>query len=219
MIYNVFILSNLEDKYISSPKEEVKSLISLDTSNYKYVDCCSETNNCPLGKMEYPKLSIQSNKKSIRNLVNQINSKVDDYYQRCVKSETGDAECQAIYGDVLHSIAPVALYEDSSLIGISFRGYNLNLCTQISSDFDFMTYIYDVKKDKFIDQEEFMTTYSIQNDEVLSAISENLVQMNASLETQYTYTGDSGYQLFIASDGTINAYYLVDNDSNLLLHL
>lgn len=64
-----------------------------------------------------------------------------------------------------------------------------------------------------------MTTYSIQNDEVLSAISENLVQMNASLETQYTYTGDSGYQLFIASDGAINAYYLVDNDSNLLLHL
>ena len=106
------------------------------------------------------------------------------------------------------------LYETSNLISIAYELDGINLCTNQSIETLYHSYVYDIKKDEFLTNDDLLVLYNINSNDVKEAITENISSWNTILSTNNSYNDiNDKYTLYISSDGSLNAFY-TNNTTN-----
>ncbi len=198
------------DKSSNNHGDNNNEIVSYDADSFQYLEFCS-TENCPLGKMEYQVLKTNSNNSKIKKAVKKVNSSVLAFYDMSNQSTA----CPDTSLGILHSnagVTSVSLYQDENILNITFFGNDINLCNQTQSNFQFYSFYYDLASSKEIAQGDILSKYQISEDEIMTAIGNEIQNRNMAEGTNYSYNG-SGYQVYIDNDGQIKCYFLTDSNS------
>ena len=125
-----------------------------------------------------------------------------------------DASCASLKDVYKHSIrnyVDYSLYSDSKYVSFFVTNYRKNLCTNEMTLDEPDIFIYDVKNDKRLSNEDIMKIQSITEDDIIDLIKYSINEMNSIEEKNYTI--NDTYQ-----DGKVK-YYLYYNSLGELLAL
>lgn len=174
-------------------------------------DRCRYANNT----LRYVNIDLPANK--IKEVTEDINTIVSEKYNEILNSNLDSDECievRDIYNYSKIYMMAEYLYETSNLISIAYELDGINLCTNQSIETLYHSYVYDIKKDEFLTNDDLLVLYNINSNDVKEAITENISSWNTILSTNNSYNDiNDKYTLYISSDGSLNAFY-TNNTTN-----
>ena len=213
IIYNVVYLPLTEDK-----QSTVKHL----TLEYKTIENCYDELNCAVPYSDYPTISTDITTSKLMNILNTLNTKISNLYNKSLNSTyMTSAECvdySSLYKRSIMGENNLIIYDSDDLLGLTLLSRETNLCTSVVNE-DLDVYIYDVKNDKILTNDDIKEEYDITDSMIISTIEANVNAANEINGVNYT-TNITDYNLYIESDGTIGIYYKQPEDGlyyNILL--
>lgn len=202
IIYNVVYLSKEDDKQSSN---EIKH-ISLD---YKTLENCYNELDCESPYSEYATIKTDITSSNLMNILNNLNTKINDSYNKSLNSTDmttpGCVNYTNLYQRSIMTQNNLTIYDSDDLLGFTLLSEETNLCTSLVNE-DLEVYIYDVKNDKVLTEDEFKERYDITDDIISATIEANVNATNEIYGLSYT-TEITEYNLYIQNDGTIGIYY------------
>lgn len=218
IIYNVAYLPSVEDKQQTNEENNVDSInvkhLSINDEPLK-LDICKEGVECGFGTRNYYTISTDITNRTFTNVVNEINTKINDSYTSSLNStDMSSNECSAasnLYQRSIMTESISTLYGSDELLGITLISGTSNLCLS-TNDQEIEVYYYDITNDKLLTEDEIKTTYSITNEQILLAITNDINQRNIDENLNYT-TNILDYHIYIASDGVLSVYYKQPEDN------
>ena len=218
IIYNVAYLPTIEDKQQTNENNNGNSItvkhLSINDKSLK-LEICKEGIECGFGARNYYTISTDIPSRTFTNVVNEINTKINDSYTTSLNStDMSSNECSAVSNLYQRSIMTESistLYGSDELLGITLINGTSNLCLS-TNDQEIDVYYYDITNDKLLTEDEMKTTYSITNEQILLAITNDINQRNIDENLNYT-TNILDYHIYIASDGVLSVYYKQPEDN------
>ena len=178
----------------------------------KVVEICKKDNCGVASKLQFYHISVKEDySKPFANIINEINSEIDNYYNEVKSSE----ECPNARDTYYHSKyvnVQFENYENNNYVSITPIYSLLNLCDMSPSRPAIKTYIYDKNAKKMLSQEEFIAKEDIAEGEIQTAIKENNKLLKEDGIDLTDKTIDE-YTVYFASDGSLCVAYTVGNDT------
>lgn len=214
IIYNGVYLPLIEDK---------QSTIKHLTLEYKTLDNCYDQLNCAVPYSDYATIGTDIPTTNLMNVLNSLNTKMDEVYNKSLNStDMTTPECieySSLYKRSVMGENNLTIYDSDNLLGLTLLSRETNLCTSVSNE-DLDVYVYDVKNDKVLTNDEIKEKYDITDAMISSTIEANVDAINEINELNFS-TDINEYNLYIGNDGTIGVYYKQPEDSlyyNVLLN-
>lgn len=218
ILYNVvYLSSNEEDKQQIDKVEDDVPVITVEHLSVegRSLEFCKENVDCGLSPMNYYTISTDLTDEILINAINDINVKIDNAYQISLNSiDMSSAECSNVSNLYQRSIMTqvvLSLYGSDELIGITLISGTSNLCLNSSNEEINLLY-YDVKNKRLLTENDIKIKYSITNEEMLTAITNDINQRNTLENANYS-TNILDYHIYINSDGMLNIYYKQPEDN------
>ena len=158
--------------------------------------------------------AIQNNRNNIlitALLLNKQNTLTpNELYNTSLNStDMSSLECASVSNQYQRSIMTQSLltiYESDDLFAFALVGGESNLCLKTyttSLDIAF----YDAKNDKTLTEDEIKEKYSITEEEIQTAVTNDITQRNIDEAANYE-TNITDYHIYIDNDGQVCVYYL-----------
>lgn len=222
IIYIVVYLPSIKVKEQEDnfPHVREEKNIKEKTKNLKI---CKEGIVCNYDISSYTTITTSLKSTVLANIIKDINNKVNELYN--ISKHSTDMtlkECSnvsSLYKRSIMTTSNLTIYDSSDIISLTLISKETNLCTLVSNQ-DIAAYLYDVKNDNILTEDDIKKTYNITDEEILTAIKNNIEQMNIDESKTYT-TNITDYNLYIETDGTIGVYYKQPEDNiyyNVLLN-
>ena len=205
----VFLLLPINKK---ETKETSKS--STELGDRKEVEIC-KTEDCKSTQIvEYAYIEVNSPNKQVKDMVEKLNKKTNQYYEKTKNSNMDDASCSNVKDMYYHSykaeVNPFS-YVSADYISVAIQANEYYLCTEEIISNPVEAYIYDVKENKILTQEEFLKKKNITEEKITSCIEENVKVLNNIQKTSYTlndvYDPSKKNILFYDFDGNLLISY------------
>lgn len=218
IVYNVVYLPTTRED--TQPIDEVEDDVPVATVEHlsvegRALEFCKENVECGLLPINYYTISTDLNDEILINAINDINTKINNAYQTSLNStDMSSAECSNVSNLYQRSIiaqSMLTLYGSDELIGITLVSGTSNLCLS-TNDQEIDIYYYDIATDRMLTEEEIKTTYSITDEEILTAITNDIDQRNTEENLNYS-TNIIDYHIYITSDGILSVYYKQPEDN------
>ena len=195
-----------------STKIEKKGLF--ETQSITYNHCKKENDdNCRYADNTLRHLELTTKYNTLNETISKINNLIDEKINEIKQSNLDSNECSSTrdtynYRNIYMMSEP--LYESKKIIGISYEMYGVDICTNQIIEDTFDSYIYDIKSDKILTQNEILDLYNIKTTDINKTISDNLEDWNKELNTSYTLNDvDNDYKLYLSSEGNLSIYYKI----------
>lgn len=219
IIYNVVYLPSVEEDKQQTNEDNNSNSITVKHLSINdeplNLEICKEDVECGLGTRNYYTISTDITSRTFTNIVNEINTKINDSYTTSLNStDMSSNECSAVSNLYQRSIMTESistLYGSDELLGITLISGTSNLCLSTNNQ-EINVYYYDITNDKLLTEDEIKTTYSITNEQILLAITNDINQRNIDENLNYT-TNILDYHIYIASDGLLSIYYKQPEDN------
>lgn len=210
IVYNVVYLPSVEgDKQHNNNVEHL-------VIDYKPLEICREDVDCGYGMREYDSVESDISTEALDEILNSINTKINDYYNRSLNStDMSSPECSLVSDIYMRSImtqSRLITYDSDDLLAFSLVSGESNLCLNTNNE-EVDVYYYDVKSETALTEDDIKEKYSITDDEIMSAIEENINQMNTDANSNYTVDDVIDYKLYIDNSGSIGIYYKIAQDT------
>ena len=195
-----------------STKVEKKGLF--ETQSITYNHCKKENdNNCRYVDNTLRHLELTTKYDKLNENISKINNLVDEKINEIKQSNLNSNECsnaRDIYNYRNIYMMSEPLYESNEIIGVAYEMYGVDICTNQTIEDTFDSYIYDIKSDKILTQNEILDLYNIKTTDINKTISDNLEDWNKELNTSYTLNDvDNDYKLYLSSEGNLSIYYKI----------
>lgn len=217
ILYNVVYLPSVEeDKQLNEeenniPVKEIKHL----SIEGKTLEICNEDVDCGLGERTYYTISTDLTDEMFVNAINNINTKINNAYLTSLNSTNmTTSECSNVSNLYMRSImtqSMLTLYGSDELINITLVTATSNLCLSTNDEEIYLLY-YDITNKKILTEDEIKTKYSVTNDEIITAINNDINQRNIDENLNYS-TNVLDYHIYIDSEGILSVYYKQYDDN------
>ena len=204
IVYNVVGISKL---FGESTDSLSTSYISMDT---KTLDICAPGVDCGYATRNYDIMKSSKKEPKLDSIIETINNKTNELYNTSLNStDMSSLECASVSNQYQRSIMTQSLltiYESDDLFAFALVGGESNLCLKTyttSLDIAF----YDAKNDKTLTEDEIKEKYSITEEEIQTAITNDITQRNIDEAANYE-TNITDYHIYIDNDGQVCVYYL-----------
>lgn len=219
IIYNVVYLPSVEEDKQQTNEDNNSNSITVKHLSINdeplNLEICKEDVECGFGTRNYYTISTDITSRTFTNIVNEINTKINDSYTTSLNStDMSGNECSAasnLYQRSIMTESISTLYGSDELLGITLISGTSNLCLSTNNQ-EINVYYYDITNDKLLTEDEIKTTYSITNEQILLAITNDINQRNIDENLNYT-TNILDYHIYIASDGLLSIYYKQPEDN------
>ncbi len=185
--------------------------IDFDT---KKISNCIKGQTCSISVIDFRFIKTTNKSEVLRMKFDEINQKTLQLYNESINSNTNTSECSAVANIYKHRIVYQNLfhvYEDDEFISVAVDRIGIDFCAMKDNYLGIETYYYDIKKNKFITQEEILSKFPITNIE--KSIKKSIEQENSELDRQYTYDNvNSNYSIYFDSDGVAFVSYKHNED-------
>lgn len=215
--------SNSSNDFDKSEDKNNYNHFSVEGLNFEHCknemdDRCRYANNT----LRYINLDVSY--KKIKEVTQDINKIVSQKYNEILSSNLDSDECtevREIYNYRKIYMMAEHLYESNDLISIFYELYGVDICTDKNFESLYNSYVYDIKKDKFLTNEDLLKLYDVDDSYIKSAIHDNILYWNDTLSTNYSDNDiDDNYLLYISNDGALNVFYtnrITNKSYNVLL--
>lgn len=208
--YFVVFRSNKINKEIV-PKIEINS--------FGEVNPCLDTSNCqPFAIVEYPNISYSSGT-AIDSKIEKINQDTKKYYQTAIDSDVSDGSCvsvNTIYNHSRQTFSDLYEYHNDDYLAFAISRIDINLCANLKDSQQMESYVYSIKEEKLLTQEELKESLQISNEDLKEAITQTIDEYNSSAGTSVTIDEidlNDTVVFFNGSGEVVVSYPWVDNIS------
>ncbi len=215
---SVFTVFNTVESKKEETEENTNRLQAFNIEELK-ITMCQNEENCPiLPQKIYNFLSIDYENNNLQKVVDTINKKTKEEYEKALASDMSDASCASLKSTFKHSLLfnnDINLHEDEEFFGISVHRYESNLCTEETIESDPEIYIFSRAKNDFISQEELKARFSITDEQIEEKIKENIEKEKKDRGLNYTFENvdkNKGISLYFSTESEILAYYYQQED-------
>lgn len=194
-------------------KEEIFKIETKEFNHCKNPDDerCKYVNN----SLRY----ITSNKSYplLDKAIKETNKIVEEKYNEIIHSNLDSTECDKvkdIYNYRKIYMMGEFLYETNNIIGIAYEITGIDICTGKRTSPLFNSYIYDVKQNKMLSNDEILKLYNIEKDFITKAISDNISYWNKENSTNYTIKDlNNNYKLYLSREGNLEVFYTLQQEN------
>lgn len=158
-------------------------------------------------------LSYKTNIKEIDDIVDKINQDTKEYYDNYKTKEICN-EKKGIYKYNNIMSTEYYIYANQDIINISIIRTDINLCTESQRIQPIESYIYDLKSNKIMSQEEFMTYLNISMEEISEKAEENMRDLYNLTSLEYSDISlkeNEANSLYFDNDGNLYYFYYDHN--------
>lgn len=219
IIYNVIYLPNSIEKD-NYPSIRNKNNLSTEI---KTLEICAAGIDCGYIASEYTTITTTINSSTLENIITELNNKTTESYNKSLNAtDMTLPECSSvssIYSRNLMTQSNLILYDSDDILAFTLITKETNLCTLLNNE-EIIVYFYDIKTDKILTEQELKERYNITDNEIATAVINNIEQKNIAESKLYT-TNITEYHIYVERDGTIGVYYRQPEDNlfyNVLLN-
>ena len=199
----------------STKEEKVDTFFDYPKDQIKKIKVCKNSSDCMFPDDVFNYLTVKDQYTGLNESIKMINKETEDYYNQVKNSDLSSDECSAVrnkYTKGLYVENVFINYSNDKYISINTKRTITNLCTMKITRPQVKVYLYDIKADKMITQDEFIERENITDEEIKTAID----KMNEILKKDGEVIGDVDYSdivLFYGYQGDIGvSYRFVDDD-------
>lgn len=149
--------------------------------------------------------------------IKETNKIVEEKYNEVINSTLDSTECDKvkdIYNYRKIYMMGEFLYETNNIIGIAYEITGIDICTEKRTSPLFNSYIYDVKQNKMLSNDEILKLYNIEEDFITKAISDNISYWNKENSTNYTIKDlNNNYKLYLSREGNLEVFYTLQQEN------
>lgn len=206
------VIKNLK-KPTNNPKEEV-----FKVSPQEFNHCKNEKDErCKYVGNTLRYISTDKSYPLLNNAIEETNSIVEEKFMETIHSNLEAQECDAvrdIYNYRKIYMMAEFLYETKDLVGIAYEITGIDICTEKRTSPLFNSYIYDVKQNKMLSNDEILKLYNIKKDFITKAISDNISYWNKINSTNYTIKDlNNNYKLYLSREGNLEVFYTLQQEN------
>lgn len=214
IIYNVVYLPSIkEDKQPTNNENDTPiEHLSIDG---KSLEICKEGVDCGFGTRSYYTISTDIVDEQLTNVINELNTKINNSYTRSLNAtDMTISECSNVSNLYQRSIMTESIlniYDSENMLGITLISSESNLCLSTNTQEIDIVY-YDVNNKKMLTESEVKENYSITDEEIVTAVTNDINQRNIEENLNYT-TNVVEYHIYFTSAGEIGVYYRQPEDN------
>lgn len=149
--------------------------------------------------------------------IEETNKIVEEKYNEIIHSNLNSSDCDKvrdIYNYRKIYMMGEFLYETNNIIGIAYEITGIDICTNKKTSPLFNSYVYDVKQNKMLSNNEILNLYSLKKDNVIQAINKNITYWNKENSTNYTIKDlNNNYKLYLSREGTLEVFYTLKQEN------
>ena len=215
IVYNVIFLPSIKTKEQEDNFPHVREEKNIK-EEIKGLKICKKGIDCNYDTSYYTTISTSLKSTVLTNIIKEINNKVNELYN--ISNYSTDMtikECSNVsnlYERSIMTTSNLIIYDSSDIISMTLISNETNLCTLVSNQ-EINVYLYDVKNDNILTGDDIKKTYDITGEEILTAIKNNIEQININESKNYI-TNITDYNIYIETDGTIGVYYKQPENNN-----
>lgn len=196
----------------TTTKKEKNELFKIQNITYNH---CKKENddNCKYVNNTLKHLKLTTEYDKLNDVIFQTNHYVDKKIKEIKDSNLNSNECSYVretynYRNIY--MMSEFLYKSKEIISISYEIYGIDICTNQNIEDTFNSYIYDIKNNKILTQNEIENLYNIKDSTINETITNNLEYWNKELNTNYTLNDiNNDYKLYLSSDGELSIFYKI----------
>lgn len=219
IIYNVVYLPTTKEDIQQTNEDNSDDNISVKhiflDDNTKQLEICNDDVDCGFGIRTYHTISTDITDENLLNAINSIDEKINNSYTVSLNAtDMTSAECSNVSNLYQRSIMTqsiLTLYGSDDLLGIALISGESNLCLFTNNEEIDVLY-YDINNKKLLTEDEMKTKYSITDEEILTAVTNDINERNIEENLNYT-TNILDYHIYITSDGMLSVYYKQPEDN------
>lgn len=178
------------------------------------IDYCKHENdiNCGYSDNSLKYTTLTKSYSKLNEAIKKINMTIKEKYNETINSSLDSEECKKVQ-DIynyrnLYGMSET-LYESNDIIGISYDISGIDVCTEQPLFPSFDSYIYSIKQNSLLTNQEILNLYQVSTNNIEEAIQKDINYWNQNLSTNYTIQDiDENYKLFISQKGDLNLIYL-----------
>lgn len=210
IIYNVVRFPS--ESRNSTTQDKKNSYITMQT---KTLDICTPGVDCGYTTRNYDTVELSKKAPQLDSIIESLNNKIDDLYNRSLNStDMTSIECAPVSNLYQRSImtqSTLTIYESEDLFSFALLSSESNLCTNEYNENLDITF-YDAKNDKILTENDIKTSYSITDEEIVTAVANDIAIRNAEEGLNYS-TNITEYRLYIDYEGYLCIYYRQPEDN------
>ncbi len=180
------------------------------------INFCVDSNNCPIpGAGVYKKIKYDTNVDEIKEKIDSINKDTEKYYEKSNNSDAKecDAEMQQYIKKSYYVTSLFDIYSDEEIVSFTVTRSEIDYCNEEKNKvLPLVSYTYDLKEGKFLNNEDIMKRENISQDEINHAIQGSIFSYNDAMDTNLDYddvakTGEYAYKLMYDPLGNLAVSY------------
>lgn len=202
--------NKLEDSFKESLKDEQQG--SFHLINKKEISICKDLNHCDYLRKYIPEIKTDINNSELQSILEAINTKNNEYYQKYNDSTLTDEVCNNVKDKYNHRYYPkiaITLYEKNDIISIAVDRELIDVCTKDFKGAPTEVYLYQTKEKRILTPHELMTSLNLTEEKIIEIINtyiENLSktnQISLSMDDVRKENNKIQYTIYYTNDGSL----------------
>lgn len=176
--------SNKNDKIVDVDTTNIK----VELGDTKTINPCIDNANCLPGDIvDYDFLTFSSGISEFDSVIDKINKDTKKYYNEALSSKSTDSTCASTYKNNFQFNSDYSLYKSKDYLSVSVIRSKLNLCTRENTPYPRETFIWGIKENKFLSQEEVKEAFGLTDEKINSAIAANVELLNSYSDNKISF--------------------------------
>lgn len=229
VVIAIVILLLWKDTNLKTMTEEdvIQNLLKdeVDENGFNYtekkkIDIC-KTKECELKPLIYSKVSHSSNQKELDKVLEQINKKEEEYYEKTLANSMKKEDCSnekfQKYNYREYISSGTMNYENKKYISIMYYASKVNVCDDTYEEYPYIIGVYDKEKKRLTTDEELLREYNISKDSIYKkALKDMRLEYSGVTEYPIPEKDSLNYRIYFDSEGNLTANYYLNNNNSIV---